>query len=548
MSSTTTTPTSLPDQLLQWLYRVLQPEYKFPILCYQDISLILMAFPRLRPRTRIYLNEFGTQELLLNIHGDLVYKSTHNNINNNNNNIYTNDQQVSTPIEIWIPLDYPRRPPIIYVTPNENFIIVPNNYIDFSGKFYHPFISNWSNVYGSDTSNDNVLPKNNRLLKLINIVKDNFKIISPLVPKPAAPKLPEKPDTNISQLQSPSQSQDQLSSTISPQQRQTYINHPVAQLQATNMNYGSSVSLSSASTYNTSMTGATASFRSPQPPTPVLAQPPAPAQVPAPPPPPPPPQLPPTPITQTKYGNNNVNVQPGYTNNTGSVVYSPATSNANITTYNNDNDNDNKNNANFYTNINYYEEELKREQEKRLLNPDQNSTVPLLPPNPHKITIIKTLENKISEILNQDIKNDIESNIISYILKNQYELNELSDKYTKSKSSIEYYKKQTVINENLLITKINQLKKILNESDSKNEILQKLDNIVVAESVVYNQLYDLITSDESITDTLYYLEKSHDNGSISFDNYLKFSRNLAREQCMLKLHIEKLIDCCGLQV
>ncbi|GMF43784.1 unnamed protein product [[Candida] boidinii] len=304
------------------------------------------------------------------------------------------------------------------------------------------------------------------------------------------------------------------------------------------MNYGSSASLSSSSTYNTSMTGATSSFRSPQPP--------APAQVPPPPPPPPPPQLPTTSITQTNYGNNNVNAQPGYTSNTGSVVYSPETSNANIST--NNNNNNNKNNANSYTNINYYEEELKREQEKRLLNPDQNSTVPLLPPNPHKLTIIKTLENKISEILNQEIKNDIESNIISYILKNQYELNELSDKYTKSKSSIEYYKKQTVINENLLRTKINQLKKILNESDSKNEILQKLDKIVVAESVVYNQLYDLITSDESITDTLYYLEKSHDNGSISFDNYLKFSRNLAREQCMLKLHIEKLIDCCGLQV
>lgn len=512
MSSTTTTPTTLPDQLLQWLYRVLQPEYKFPILCYQDISLILMAFPTLRPRTRIYLNEFGTQELLLNIHGNLVYKST------NNNN--SNDQQLSTPIEIWIPLDYPRRPPIIYVKPNENFIIVPNNYIDFSGKFYHPFISNWSNVYGSDTSNDNVLPKNNRLLKLINIVKDNFKVISPLAPKPQAPKLPDKPDT-----QSQLSLQDQSSTTSSPQQRQAYINHPVAQLQATNMNYGSSVSLSSASSYNTSVIGATTLYRSPQPP----------AQPLVPPPPPAPPKLPPTPIAQ-----------PGYSNNTGNTVYSPTTSNANIITNNNNSNNDN---VNSYTNINYYEEELKREQEKKLLNSDQNSTtVPLLPPNPHKLTIIKTLENKLSEILNKEIKNDIESNIISYILKNQYNLNELSDKYIKTKSSIEYYKKQTLINESLLITKINQLKKILNESNSKNEILKNLDKIVVAESVVYNQLYDLITSDESITDTLYYLEKSHDNGSISFDNYLKFSRNLAREQCMLKLHIEKLIDCCGLQV
>ncbi|ODV88006.1 hypothetical protein CANARDRAFT_5311 [[Candida] arabinofermentans NRRL YB-2248] len=191
----------LPEQLLQWLYRVLQPEYENPVICYQDISLILMCFNFLKVRTNVHNSVNGKTELLANIYGSVPLRkipSAHPGS--------LNEDDDTIPIEIWIPFNYPKSPPIIYITnTRNNYRIQQSNYVDSNGKFYHPFLSDWFHMYGTDTSNEGTKPKDNRLLKLTETLIQCVKTYRPLVKveehhipqssvqTPPMPPIPPKP-------------------------------------------------------------------------------------------------------------------------------------------------------------------------------------------------------------------------------------------------------------------------------------------------------------------------------------------------------------------
>lgn len=70
--------------------------------------------------------------------------------------------------------------------------------------------------------------------------------------------------------------------------------------------------------------------------------------------------------------------------------------------------------------------------------------------------------------------------------------------------------------------------------------------LVIAPTVVFNQLYHLCAKDYSLTDTIYCLESLHNKNKITTPVYLKTVRILARQQGEVKLHITKLVNICGL--
>lgn len=134
----------LPPQLVNWLYNVLQPQYENKKLAYTQIVQFLQQFsPNFKIRTKVYTSSYtGKQDLLINIHGKV---------------------SMGTPIEIWIPLNYPyshegkdegeNGVPIIYIIPdnNNNIYLKPNNYVDSQGKVFHPYLTDW---YQNCTSNN----------------------------------------------------------------------------------------------------------------------------------------------------------------------------------------------------------------------------------------------------------------------------------------------------------------------------------------------------------------------------------------------------------
>lgn len=209
-------PQKLPDKLLRWLYQVLQPEYHNPVLCYQDVSLVLMCFPYFRVRTSVYTMQHGENRLMVKLYGPVDLQAG-NNITSLSSNEHLSPSCVD--FTIWIPFEYPEAPPIVYVKNSDDrqkrgdkasseYTIIPNNYCDPSGRFYHPFLSNWTRQFGSDTSNSTIKPQNNRLLLLTQLLlrclKEHPPFLHLVAPSPItssnsssstnnAPPLPQKP-------------------------------------------------------------------------------------------------------------------------------------------------------------------------------------------------------------------------------------------------------------------------------------------------------------------------------------------------------------------
>jgi ESCRT-I complex subunit TSG101 len=87
----------------------------------------LDTFDTLKPKTD-YFNQ--DKLLLLCIFGVLPI--------NYKNNAY------NIPIKIWIPKQYPKQGPMVYVVPTDTMYIKPGTFLDSLGSCFFPFITNWN--------------------------------------------------------------------------------------------------------------------------------------------------------------------------------------------------------------------------------------------------------------------------------------------------------------------------------------------------------------------------------------------------------------------
>lgn len=76
-------------------------------------------------------HEDGRSQLLLNVHGTIpvIFRGATYNI----------------PLTVWLPHQYPRQPPVAFVTPARDMLIRPGNHVDPNGRCYHPYLANWVN-------------------------------------------------------------------------------------------------------------------------------------------------------------------------------------------------------------------------------------------------------------------------------------------------------------------------------------------------------------------------------------------------------------------
>lgn len=159
----------VPQQVANWLYNVLQPQYVNKQVTYTHIirflQLHLEGEEKFRVRTLVYTYpESGEQALLLNLTGSLK-----------------TEQQIAIPLEIWIPLRYPYEDgvPIIYVKPEaaKGWALSPGNHVDGQGRVYHPYLSRW---YSECNSFNQSSLRAFNLLELVNIFRHVFADEQPL--------------------------------------------------------------------------------------------------------------------------------------------------------------------------------------------------------------------------------------------------------------------------------------------------------------------------------------------------------------------------------
>lgn len=405
---------TLQPKLLEWLFRVLKAvslntyyenqsnakSYEKPVLVYQDVCIVLMKYDKLNPRTRVYVNEQGGQDLLLQLHGTVDAVS----------------------INAWIPKEYPRKSPVMYIVPPQDKVIQPNNHLDASGKYYHPTLSSWAETYGKDEDNVGRKASEHRFLKIMGeFVKTINSAYVFKAPIHSAPPRPPRP-----------------------------------------------LSISAESTENKSTT-----------PT-IPARPAKPESRPA--------SAPPLPAKPSRPSISNL---------------AQSTSNLSIM--------------------------------------DEETTASL---DPHRERALRDVRSSLDD-MDRSVKEELESESV--------------DKYRKLASSVSFLRERTLAESedalkqdhlklasyfNTIETKLHEGRQLLTQIDQMPEL--DLDTDVLAETVAYNQLLKLVCENCAINDVLDSLQEAFENGAIPLQALMKHTRSLAREQFMIRAHLDKCISACGL--
>lgn len=47
------------------------------------------------------------------------------------------------PLAFWLPIDFPAKPPIVYVQPSETLAVRKGKHVDASGRVAVPYLENW---------------------------------------------------------------------------------------------------------------------------------------------------------------------------------------------------------------------------------------------------------------------------------------------------------------------------------------------------------------------------------------------------------------------
>ncbi|KAK9490266.1 UEV domain-containing protein [Lipomyces doorenjongii] len=541
----------LTQQTLEWLHRVLLQEYRDVNRTYSDVASVLQSYPSLAPRTNVYTYENGQSELLLNLHGTVptTFRSAVYNI----------------PVSIWISHEYPYVAPFAFVTPTAAMSLRPGNHVDTNGRVYHPYISYWN---GTD-------PQTN-ILGLCAVLCDIFGKEPPVYGKPQQQQLtlpstqPSQPLQQFSQPSVATQHRNPFSpgphtarhaavhddnlisfGTAAPSYN-TAPNHSQAPAYApTALNFSQQQPPSYSPQYQQPSGPAPVSHlpqlphqqvQHPTPPVPQYQQPSGPAPVPHLPqlpnqqvqhPTPPVPHLPQLPNQQVQHPTPSVPQTPHLQQ---PAVYPPQT----------------PSHANGYSlpSLSYPAgQPLTSIPPRDIIDESpptvpslSNQSAPALPPHPEQ----KRLLNDIAAVLQKkateaqpklqqqadhlrntlDMLRRTEANLAS----EQSELTRVSEACSRNKA--------------ILKDKIRQAEDAIIEASQRGEV--SVDEIVCAEAVVFNQLYELAADDLAIEDTIYVLGKALDRERISLDDFLKHARTLAREQFMKRALVRKIALDTGL--
>lgn len=170
-------------------------------------------------------------------------------------------------------------------------------------------------------------------------------------------------------------------------------------------------------------------------------------------------------------------------------------------------------------------------------SPSQVATPPRPPPNPQKLEAIDKLKAAVNDITLRHEQTMINENDVR-LAQNGESLSWMENTVNIEISELERLIVASKENESILATKIEQAKNVIEDANSRPD--PNIDEVVCAENVVYNQLYDLVTDDYAIEDTIYILSKALENDRITLDTFLKHIRTLAREQFMKKALVEKI--------
>ncbi|KAK8015632.1 hypothetical protein PG991_008520 [Apiospora marii] len=154
------------QHVLNWLYSVLTSEYHNVNRTYNDVAQALSVYPSLSPRTDVHTFDNGVSALLVHLTGTIpvVFRGT----------------TYRFPISIWVPHAYPREAPLAYVTPTESMMVRPGQHVDPQGRIYHPYLVGWLEFWDKSS-----------ILDFLAILRDVFAKEPPVIARQQQPRPPQ---------------------------------------------------------------------------------------------------------------------------------------------------------------------------------------------------------------------------------------------------------------------------------------------------------------------------------------------------------------------
>lgn len=126
------------ERILSWLWTVLQA-HRYPRLAHADVASVLSTYPNLKAKTAVYSYEDGHSALLLCLSGNL--------------SVRFRQAVYQYPVELWVPEDYGEcgHGVLCYVVPtastgqaNEQVVVRPGQHVAGDGRVYHPYLHAWN--------------------------------------------------------------------------------------------------------------------------------------------------------------------------------------------------------------------------------------------------------------------------------------------------------------------------------------------------------------------------------------------------------------------
>ncbi|OTA03608.1 Vacuolar sorting protein/ubiquitin receptor Vps23 [Trichoderma parareesei] len=156
------------QHVLNWLYSVLTSEYHDVNRTYNDVATVLARYPTLAPRTDVHTFPNGASALLLHLKGTIP--------------VLFRGATYRFPVSIWVPHAYPREAPLVYVTPTDTMMVRPGQHVDPQGQVYHPYLAGWVDFWDKSTLND-----------LLSVLTDIFAKEPPVIARPQARAAAQSP-------------------------------------------------------------------------------------------------------------------------------------------------------------------------------------------------------------------------------------------------------------------------------------------------------------------------------------------------------------------
>ncbi|OAQ64006.1 tumor susceptibility protein [Pochonia chlamydosporia 170] len=513
------------QHILNWLYSVLTSEYHDVNRTYNDVAQVLTQNPTLSPRTDVHTFSNGSSALLLHLTGTIPV--------NFRGNTYR------FPISIWVPHAYPREPPLVYVTPTETMMVRPGQHVDPQGQVYHPYLVGWSQFWDKSSIQDFMSVLSDIFAKEPPVVsRQAVRQQSQQLPNQAPPPVPPLPPEMAPR---PSQTPQSSMSDARPPPP------PPKEHQASQSPYTGSPS--SERTVRTSSVPSRYESAPPLPPqaptSPPLSRHPQPppqfqqiqqqyAQPPTgygPPPPPAPPSIPQNqPYSPQQIPAHQLPPQwqqggppPGYAPAPGGmphpVQHQPQQQPPPVPP------------------PNILDEPLTLD-----IPTDTTIAPPPIPPNPEKDNLLQQLAQTLY-VIRQRTRQQNDSSMAGL----QAQRNAMQN----AMAGIQSEASQLTQLSNVLTSNTNILHDALRKADavidgSRSHPAPDIDELLVAPTIVSNQLYNLVAEERALGDAIFMLGRAVERGRISPAVFAKTTRSLAREWYLKKALVRKIGQGMGM--